>query len=158
QADIMLAWEKGHSELQREIFRWFYLRQAPNRSLVRLCASWPPLQGPTIRLLDLAGRAAHKLGMRKASRACYSAIYNLAYWLAIMETIGRRQFWARVRQAKGSLRSQGLGAGGWGLVATPQPPPIAHTPTFDALRSEPPVDNPSSLADPAAYASRERRS
>jgi glycosyltransferase involved in cell wall biosynthesis len=99
-SDVQLAWEKGHTELRREIFHWYHLRQAMNRALVRLCSALPVLESPAIRLLDIVGRVTYKRGVRKVSIACYSAIYNLAYWMAIERALGRRQFWSRVKREK----------------------------------------------------------
>ena len=95
-SDVVLAWDKGHTELQREIFQWYHLRQPLNRALVRVCSTVPFARKPIIKALDITGRVAYSVGIRKASMAAYSAIYNLAYWMSIMDTIGRKQFWVRV--------------------------------------------------------------
>ena len=100
RADVILAWHKGHEELRWEIFRWFYLRKLPNRVVVRACASWPILQKPTIRALNFVGTITYKRGARRLSKAGYSAIYNLAYWLGVIDEIGARRFWAGVNRAK----------------------------------------------------------
>lgn len=106
-SDILLAWDKGHTELRKEIFGWFHLRQPLNRALVRLCSAVPFLQKPVINSLNLTGRITYRLGARKPSLACYSAIYNLAYWLSIVDTIGRRDFWTRVKREGGSGPNSG---------------------------------------------------
>ncbi len=98
ESDIRLAWEKGHTELRREIFYWYHLRQPMNRALVRVCSALPVLEAPIVNGLNAIGRATYRWGLRGASIACYSAIYNLAYWLAIIQTIGKRQFWSRVKR------------------------------------------------------------
>ncbi len=97
QCDVLLGWELGHSLLQSELFRWYNLRNGLNRALVRICAAAPPLQTTAIGGLDLIGRAANKLGAKRASLACYSAIYNLAYWLSVAENVGKARFWANVK-------------------------------------------------------------
>jgi glycosyltransferase involved in cell wall biosynthesis len=103
--DIVLAWEKGHTELQTEIFRWFHMRQSPNRVLVRICSAVPVAEGPIIKLLDLAGRATYRLGFKKGSNAAYSAIYNLAYWMEILRELGKERFWQGVRQSASGATS-----------------------------------------------------
>lgn len=105
ESDIRLAWEKGHAELRSEIFYWYHLRQPMNRALVRLCSTLPALEAPIIKGLDIAGRGTYKWGMSGASIACYSAIYNLGYWLAIMQTVGKQQFWSRVKHEGGRHKS-----------------------------------------------------
>ena len=97
QSDIALAWEKGHTELRSEIFYWYHLRQPLNRAVVRICSALPFLELPFITMLNVLGKVSHRPKTQAISFACYSAIYNLAYWLAIIKTIGRRQFWSRVR-------------------------------------------------------------
>jgi glycosyltransferase involved in cell wall biosynthesis len=109
QSDIRLAWEKGHEELQRDVFYWYHLRQPMNRALVRICSAWRALEAPIIKALDMTGRASYRWGMRRVSIACYSAIYNLAYWLAIIETIGKQQFWSRVKAEGDRHRSPNPG-------------------------------------------------
>lgn len=119
KCDVMLAWWKdGHAALQQEIFRWFNLRHPMNRALVRICARRPGLQSFVTRLLDPAGRLAYRLGLRKVSNASYSAIYNLAYWLAILDEIGPDLFWSGVR--------------GQGLIGPAEPRPA---PALDALQA-----------------------
>jgi GT2 family glycosyltransferase len=97
--DIVLAWEKGHTDLQTEIFRWFHLRQSLNRALVRACNAGPWLEGPIVKALDMAGRCAYRLGQKKVSNATYSAIYNLAYWMEILRELGKERFWRGVSEA-----------------------------------------------------------
>ena len=97
--DIVLAWEKGHTELQTEIFRWFHLRQPLNRALVRACSRVPGSESLIIKSLDLVGRATYRLGVEKVSNAAYSAIYNLAYWMEILRELGKTRFWHGVRAA-----------------------------------------------------------
>lgn len=97
RCDVILAWEKAHVGLQGEIFRWYHLRNSLNRALVSTCIRVPALQGPAIKVLDLLGRAGYRLGAHKVSRACYSAIYNLAYWVSVSHELGRERFWEGVR-------------------------------------------------------------
>lgn len=97
--DIVLAWEKGHTDLQTEIFRWFHLRQSLNRALVRVCTIAPWLESPIVKGLDLAGRGTYRLGQKKISNAAYSAIYNLAYWMEILRELGKERFWRGVATA-----------------------------------------------------------
>jgi glycosyltransferase involved in cell wall biosynthesis len=97
RCDVALAWEKGHTHLQQELFRWYRGRNFMNKALVSLCAVWPALESVAIGGLHLIGRTAYKAGARRASTVCYSAIYNLAYWLSIVEAIGKKQFWTYVR-------------------------------------------------------------
>jgi glycosyltransferase involved in cell wall biosynthesis len=96
RCDVALAWEKGHTHLQDEIFSWYRHRNVLNKVLVRACVAWPSLEGAAIGGLHIAGRAAYRAGLRRVSAACYSAIYNLAYWLRIVEALGKSRFWSYV--------------------------------------------------------------
>jgi len=96
RCDVALAWEQGHTHLQEEIFNWYRHRNFLNKALVRACVAWPALEGAATGALNTAGRLAYKTGMRRVSAACYSAIYNLAYWLRIVEALGKRRFWSYV--------------------------------------------------------------
>jgi GT2 family glycosyltransferase len=100
RCDVVLAWEKGHHELQVEIFRWFNSRQRLSTALVRLCSALPPLETPIVKILDAAGRATSRLGAPRLSVAAYSAINNLAYWLGVIEALGSRKFWDGVKSSK----------------------------------------------------------
>lgn len=106
EADLMLAWDKGHHELKSDIFWWFTLRQPAIRALVRVCDRYPLLEKPSIALLNLAGKLAYKGRQRNIFLAAYSAIYNLAYWRSIIETVGRRRFWASVKREAGKPRER----------------------------------------------------
>jgi glycosyltransferase involved in cell wall biosynthesis len=97
QCDVTLAWSKGHSHLQTELFRWYRGRNFLNKALVRSCVMWPALAETSYGGLHFVGRVAYKLGARRAYTACYSAIYNLAYWLSIVDELGKDQFWAYVK-------------------------------------------------------------
>ncbi len=96
RCDVMLAWEKGHSHLRAELFKWYHKRNSLNKALVRVCAAWPALEGVAIHSLHISGYAAYKARARGFSNICYSAIYNLAYWLALMQRIGKEQFWSGI--------------------------------------------------------------
>jgi GT2 family glycosyltransferase len=105
--DVTLGWEKGHTVLQTEIFRWFTIRQALTRGLVRMCSDRPSLEQPSIGLLHVLGRTAYRIKLRKLSDASYSAIYNLAYWMAVIDGIGPQRFWAGVQsQTRGGQRQE----------------------------------------------------
>lgn len=113
RCDMMLAWEKGHSYLREELFTWYRKRNPLNKALVRLCATWPALEGVAIYSLHISGYAAHKARARGFSNSCYSAIYNLAYWLSLMQGIGKEQFWSSVKaQARKVERFDNKASGG----------------------------------------------
>lgn len=99
QADVKLGWEQGHNELRSDVFRWFHNRRRPNRTLVQLCSAHPWLEIPLIGVLHGFGQAAYRAGKQRPAFAAYSAIYNLVYWLALSQTLGREQFWNGVREA-----------------------------------------------------------
>ncbi len=100
RCDVLLAWDKGHTHLQVELFRWYHLRNALNKALVQVCARWPTLEKLSISGAHLIGRALYKAGARRLSTTCYSAIYNLAYWLSVIESIGKERFWSEIRAQK----------------------------------------------------------
>lgn len=106
RCDVLLAWDKGHTHLQGELFRWYHLRNFFNKALVRVCATWPTLEKPVISGLHLVGRSASKIEARRPSVVCYSAIYNLAYWLAVAEAIGKPRFWASVKSQENAEKVQ----------------------------------------------------
>ncbi|HUS15300.1 MAG TPA: glycosyltransferase family A protein [Chloroflexia bacterium] len=106
-ADVSLAWEQGHAELRAEIFRWFYLRKWPTRSLVRLCGAARWCESPLIGGLHLGGGLAHRLGLHGPAQAAYSGIYNLAYWLALSDVLGPDRFWASISAARPTGRRSG---------------------------------------------------
>ena len=95
--DVLLAWDKGHTHLQVELFQWYHLRNVLNKVLVRACARWPMLEKLAIGGAHFVGRVSYKIGARRLSTVCYSAIYNLAYWLSVIESIGKERFWSEIR-------------------------------------------------------------
>jgi len=97
KCDVMIGWEKDHADLRYSVFGWYRARRLPNRALVRLCSAVPAVEKPIIAGVDAVGRASHRLGARRVSNACYSAIYNLAYWLSLIETLGPERFWRGVK-------------------------------------------------------------
>jgi GT2 family glycosyltransferase len=97
--DVTIGWEKDRPELRRAVFDWYRARRLPNRALVRLCSVVPSFERPIIGALHTAGRLSHKQGARRLSNACYSAIYNLVYWLALIEALGPDRFWRGIRLA-----------------------------------------------------------
>jgi glycosyltransferase involved in cell wall biosynthesis len=99
RCDVMLAWEKGHTHLQTEIFQWYRGRNAMNKALVQGCSALPALENPAVHSLHMIGYAAHKIRARRLSTVCYSAIYNLAYWLEVTHVLGKEQFQAGVKSA-----------------------------------------------------------
>ena len=107
QMDVLLARDKGHVELQQEIVRWFQKRSRLNKSLVRICSAWPALEAPAISVLRLVGGSAYRAGAARASSLCYSAINNLAYWLSLINAVGRKHFWSSM-QAGQSLSGGAL--------------------------------------------------
>jgi GT2 family glycosyltransferase len=96
ESDVSLGWEHGHEELQTGVFQWFRERNPLIQRLVRLCRAWPTLETPLIQLMDRVGRVAYRLHARAVSNAAYSAIYNLAYWSALSDALGRDRFWREV--------------------------------------------------------------
>jgi glycosyltransferase involved in cell wall biosynthesis len=134
RCDVTLAWEKGHAELQHKIFGWFLSRQALIRALVSACSGRPALEAPTVRLLDRVGRGLHAVGVRKVSNACYSAIYNLVYWLALIEALGKERFWAGVQATKVDRARSGGHPPGYGVASSPPASPRILTPASEPMR------------------------
>jgi GT2 family glycosyltransferase len=96
QADVILAWEKGHIELQKDLFNWYHARRRSGRVLVELFSAHPRWLKPAVGLLNLAGRGAYYPGLHSISRACYGTIHHLNYWLAIIQALGPERFWKGV--------------------------------------------------------------
>jgi glycosyltransferase involved in cell wall biosynthesis len=129
RCDVQIGWTKGNAVVRGEIFRWYNGRHRLNRALVSTCMNMPALEGPITGALHAVGRALYRLGARSLSLACYSAIYNLAYWTALIREVGPDKFWPEVaaaaeRMEKGEPgRLDKLGEGGEKQAA----PTVART-------------------------------
>lgn len=103
EADVLLAWEKGHSELQKDIFEWFHTRRGFSRTLVEIFDAHPSWLKPSFALLNRAGEAAHAVRATRISHASYGIIYHLSYWLGLIQAMGRKQFWTGVEMARNDV-------------------------------------------------------
>lgn len=100
EADVLLAWEKGHIELQKNIFEWFHARRSFSRTLVEVFDAHPRWLKPSVILLNITGRVAYAVRATRISHASYGIIYHLSYWLRLIQVMGQKQFWAGVNAAR----------------------------------------------------------
>jgi GT2 family glycosyltransferase len=119
-ADVMLAWEKGHTELQKDIFKWYHARRSVSKSLVSMFSAHPGLLNPTLWSLNMVGRAAYTARTRRVSRAIYGTVHHLKYWMGLIDALGRRRFWDGV-EAEGTTAGSAPNTGtsvGYDVLST----------------------------------------
>lgn len=95
--DVVMGRDQGRVQLLFAAGQEFHRRRRGTRILARLCVGHPSLFNLTIGALGLVARSANRFDKYPASAAACSAIWNLAYWQGLCESLGgKTAFWQLV--------------------------------------------------------------